>query len=74
MTNKPRKRIQIDASPQLVSQLEELGQLIDAATAAETVRRAVSLALGLAREHKDKDGKLEIIDKEGKSRILVLFF
>ena len=72
MTAKTRKRLQLDASSELSSNLEELTKLIDSSSTAETIRRAVRLALELAREH--KDGKLEFIAKDGKSKILVLFF
>jgi hypothetical protein len=73
ITKKSRKRLQIEASPKVIAQIEELGTLIDSASTAETVRRAISLALTLAKEHKSNNGKLEFIDKDGKASALILF-
>lgn len=68
-----KKRLQFDASPELVAQIEELGAQIDSVSMTETLRRAVQLTLQLVREQ-DAGSKLATIDKDGKPTLLTLVY
>lgn len=62
MATKPKERVQFDFSPEALQRLDELKEKIDAATRAETVRKALKVFEWLVDEA-DPDGSIQILDK-----------
>mgnify|MGYP001575628657 CR=1 FL=1 len=73
MEPKARKRLQIDASPELIEEIEKLSKSLDTTTNAETVRRAFRIALWMVRE-RAAGNDIVSIDKDGNTTRLVLLF
>jgi hypothetical protein len=62
MAVKHKERVQFDFSPEALQRLDELKEKTDAATRAETVRKALKVFEWLVNEA-DPDGSIQILDK-----------